>query len=478
MSSNLGSMFGGTAAGMGVASACMQIQASLSNNTLMPYDVAFEAAAQANWASNARQTPVCIVQPSSAQDLQQVITILDQQDAPFAIRSGGHNPAPGFSNIDDGVLVDLAKLTGLHFDGDKSVAVVGTGNRWGDVYDYLDQFGVTVAGGRTANVGVGGFTLGYLYGLVCDNVVDYEIVLADGSIVHANADAHDDLYWALKGGASNFGVVTSFTFTTYPIGELWGGVKVYAWDDLSGLLSAMHEYQSAPNKDPYANTYLQGFPNNRKLGLILSMVYLKHDANAAAFEPFNKFTPLLDTTGFKSMGQLASSYPQPTVARVDWQVTSYKPSRPVTEKLGDLLQNAPALVSLPNIAAGSGAFGLQPISTSAIEQGRARGGNALGLAAVNQTWLHIDVGWGLAEDDETARGMPRSIIDELEHAARAEDAYLPYQFMNDASFEQDVIGHYGSANVERLREIEAKYDPNHRLKALLPGGFKIPQAEK
>lgn len=175
-----------------------------------------------------------------------------------------------------------------------------------------------------------------LYGLVCDNVINYEVVLADGSLVHANADDNEDLFWALKGGGNNFGeypsilfryihrarilmvtlgIVTCFTFATYPIPEIWGGVKIYAWDQLPGLLTAMNEYQSAPNKDPYANAYLQGFPSNRDMGLILTLVYFKPEANPAVFAPFANFTPQMDQTKFQTTGQLIASYPQIPVAR-------------------------------------------------------------------------------------------------------------------------------------------------------------------
>lgn len=105
-------------------------------------------------------TPSCIFQPTIAHDLEIVIPMLVQADVSFAIRSGGHMPAPGFANIDNGVLIDMSKLTTLQYDAGNSAVTVGSGNRWVDVYTYLDPFAVTVAGGRVNDVGVAGLTLG------------------------------------------------------------------------------------------------------------------------------------------------------------------------------------------------------------------------------------------------------------------------------------------------------------------------------
>lgn len=111
---------------------------------------------QAAWKS-----PSCNFQPTVAHDLEIVIQILGQADVSFAIRSGGHMPAPGFANIDEGVLIDMSKLTSLQYDAANDAVTVGSGNRWGDLYAFLDPFEVTVVGGRVNDVGVAELTLGY-----------------------------------------------------------------------------------------------------------------------------------------------------------------------------------------------------------------------------------------------------------------------------------------------------------------------------
>lgn len=131
----------------------------------------------------------------------------------FATRSGGHSPNPGWSSIGEGgILLDLQKLNAISVSDDKKVASIGPGQRWGKVYETLDAYELSVIGGRIPQVGVGGLILGGgffhfsgRYGLAADNVKNFEVVLADGSVVNANAGSNSDLFWALKGGGPNFG---------------------------------------------------------------------------------------------------------------------------------------------------------------------------------------------------------------------------------------------------------------------------------
>jgi FAD/FMN-containing dehydrogenase len=127
--------------------------------------------------------PTCIVQPLSTADVQKAVSYLSSQRVRFAIRSGGHSPLPLGANANDGVLIDTSSLTTRQYSKQDQTVRVGTGLRWGDVYSYLDQYRVTVVGGRVLDVGVGGLILGSglsylsdLYGMACDNVVNFEVV--------------------------------------------------------------------------------------------------------------------------------------------------------------------------------------------------------------------------------------------------------------------------------------------------------------
>jgi hypothetical protein len=139
-----------------------------------------------------------------------------------------------------------------------------------------------------------------------------------------------------------------------------------------------------------------------------------------------------------------------------------------------IVTTSPELDTIKNLTAGSIAVGWQPISTSAVMAGHARGGNALGLERVNQTWLVIDIGWWNAEDDHVANEATASLVAKIEAAAKSRRKYVDYIFMNDADVTQDVIRHYGNTSVAKLRKIQRRYDPREVFQKLVPGGFKLP----
>ncbi|KAL7624894.1 hypothetical protein AAE478_004108 [Parahypoxylon ruwenzoriense] len=460
---------------------CDRIKTELGNNTVEPTESSYETLSTENWSQTVWAKPSCIVQPSSNEELSYVLTTLADRKVKFAVRSGGHSVVPGAANINGGALIDLQKFNAVEYDADKSVAVVGSGLRWKEVYAQLDPYNVTVVGGRVVDVGVGGLTLGGglsyladLYGLVCDNVVNFEVITAAGKVINANEETNPDLFWALKGGANNFGVVTRFTLKTYPIHDVWGGVRVYSLDALPALFDAMYEYQMVGNKDPYANIMLQAFPTNATIGAILNMVYLKPEESPEAFAPFQNIVPLVDMTKLQTLTELQSAAPLPELTRVNWFSSSFKTDRDLFKTVSEIVSSGPELDNIKNLTAGSLAFGWQPISSSAVLKGRAHGGNALGLEAVNQTWLVLDVGWWSPEDDELANNYTQSMINRIDEAAKSSNNYVDYIFMNDAAGDQPVFEHYGAENVEKLKGTAAKYDPNGVFQHLASGGFKLP----
>ena len=170
-------------------------------------------------------------------------------------------PVPGAANITDGVLISLSHLNQVILSPDHTTVQIDSGLRWAKVYTYLGQYNLTVAGGRYGDVGVGGLLLGgginYFgsqVGWSMNTVVSYEVVLANGTVVNASADSNADLYWALKGGSSNFGIVTRFTMTTLSITQLYGGLAVYQPDSLVDYVDAIANYMAPGGgiEDPLA----------------------------------------------------------------------------------------------------------------------------------------------------------------------------------------------------------------------------------
>lgn len=229
---------------------------------LSPQDSLFEARQDSYWSRTAAVNiqPKCILQPTSAQQVSEALKRLNQQSEYFAVRSGGHMPGAGSNNIVGGVTIDLGRMDWTRFDAASETVDIGPGARWLSVYTELQRHGRVVAGGRDGNVGVAGLLLGggisYFtarHGFGCDNVIAYEVVLADGRIVTADAENHVDLFRALKGGCGNFGIVTNFRMRTFRSGKAWGGITFYPKEAAPEAVTALVEFTDKVESDPDSN---------------------------------------------------------------------------------------------------------------------------------------------------------------------------------------------------------------------------------
>src|SRR5437016_5575733 len=162
--------------------------------------------------------PALIARCASADDVAKVVGFARDRGLPLAIRGGGHNGA-GLGTVDDGVVIDLSSLKGVEVDPKARTVRVAGGAVWGEVDRATNEHGLATPSGIIATTGVGGLTLGgglghltRKCGLSIDNLLEAEVVLANGERVRASADENPDLFWALRGGGGNFGVVTEFVF--------------------------------------------------------------------------------------------------------------------------------------------------------------------------------------------------------------------------------------------------------------------------
>ena len=251
-----------------------------------------------------------------------------------AIRGGGHN-GPGLGTCDDGLVIDLAQMRGIHVDPSNNMVRVEGGCVWGDVDKATHPHGLAVPSGILSSTGVGGLTLGggigYLarqYGLTIDNLLGVEMVLADGRSITANRDENADLFWAVHGGGGNFGVVTSFLFRTNPVQTVYGGPMFWPLDLSADLLRFWQDFILSATEDingwfAFATVPpVAPFPEQYHLQKMCAVVwcYTGDMAKAeAAFEPIRKFSPpAIDFSGPIPFPALQSMFDALYPAGLQW----------------------------------------------------------------------------------------------------------------------------------------------------------------
>jgi FAD/FMN-containing dehydrogenase len=217
---------------------------ALRGPMILPPDPAYDEA-RAVYNAMIDKRPAAIARCADVADVIECVRFARRHGVDLAVRSGGHN-AGGLAVRDDALVIDLSSLRSTTVDPAAHTVRVDAGCRWGDVDHATGAFGMATPSGIIASTGVGGLTLGggigYLarrFGLTVDNLLSADVVLADGSLVTASDQSHPDLFWALRGGGGNFGVVTSFRFACHEIGEhgmIIGGPVLYDLDDTEAVM--------------------------------------------------------------------------------------------------------------------------------------------------------------------------------------------------------------------------------------------------
>ena len=218
-------------------------------------DEGYDAAA-AVWNGSIRRRPAIVARCTGPADVVAAIEFARRHHLPIAVRGGGHNIA-GNATCDDGLVVDLSMLRAVRIDPSRRVAHVSPGCVWGDVDHETQAFGLAVPGGIVSTTGVAGFTLGggfghltRRFGFASDNLIGADVVLADGSYLRASAEENDDLFWAIRGGGGNFGVVTSFDFHLHEAGpEVLGGLIFHPAERAPALLRFLRDFLPASSEE-------------------------------------------------------------------------------------------------------------------------------------------------------------------------------------------------------------------------------------
>ncbi len=242
------------------------LEAQMRGTLILPQDAGYDEA-RTLYNSMFDKRPAAIAMCDDVADVISALRFGREHGLTIAVRGGGHNVA-GKGSVDDGIVIDLSRIKNVHVDPQARTVQVGGGALWGDVDHATHAFGMATPTGIISTTGVGGLTLGggfgHLtrnYGLSIDNLLEADVVLADGSFVTASETENPDLFWALRGGGGNFGIVTSFTFRLHDVGMVYGGPIFYPADKTKMMLEFYRDWvKQAPRETSAFFGFHQGAP--------------------------------------------------------------------------------------------------------------------------------------------------------------------------------------------------------------------------
>jgi len=299
------------------------LKTSLRGPLIEPGDERYEAARRVYNGMIVRR-PAAIARCADVADVMAAVNFGRDHGTKLAVRSGGHNAA-GLGICDDGLVIDLSAMKGIRVDPRARTVQVQAGCVWGDVDHATHAFGLATPSGIISTTGVGGLTLGgglghltRKCGLTIDNLLAADVVLADGSFVTASAEENPDLYWALRGGGGNFGVVTSFLFQAHPVNTIYGGPTLWELDQAADVLRLYRNFLPQAPED--VNGFFAFlvvppapmFPEHLHLRKMCGIVWCctgGHQEAEAATRPLRSFgPPAFDYVGVMPFPALQSAF--------------------------------------------------------------------------------------------------------------------------------------------------------------------------
>lgn len=436
---------------------------------IRPGDDEYEEA-RGVWNGMIDRRPAEVIRCGSAGAVAAAVTSARERDLPLAVRGGGHNVA-GFATVDDGVVVDLGPMNDVHVDPERREVEVGGGALLGDLDAATQAHGLVVPSGVVSETGVAGLTLGggmgWLrgrWGLTCDNLVAAEVVLADGRSVRTSESEHPDLFWGLRGGGGNFGIVTRFRFRAHELGPEVAALFVFHDGRGDGMRDTFRFFRDfcADVSDRIAPVLIAGrvpegvefFPDGLEgtpFAAITAVYAGPAEEGEQALEPLRTFAePLVDLSGRMPYVEAQQAFDEDYPARelrYYWKSTNL-PS--LDDELIDIIvehtKRQPSPLSTVDVWHVGGAISRVP------EEATAYAGRDVAFL------LNPEANWQDPEHDEANITWARDILDAV---AKHAD---PRMYLNFPGFHEggaEAMRTTYGAKYERMLAIKRKYDPEN-----------------
>ncbi|KAL6802596.1 hypothetical protein GGI42DRAFT_29387 [Trichoderma sp. SZMC 28013] len=445
------------------------------------FDTTFYFIAQA-----AQIVPVCRVLPVNAADVAAILDIVRETGATFAVKSGGHNSYASGTNAENGITIDLSRLKDITISDDRKSVTVGAGCRFGEVYDKLEAHGLGCVGGRISSVGVSGLTMGggisffsSERGLACDNVISYELVLANGQILNVTEKSHPDLFWGMRGAGITFGIVTRMELRTFNLGQIWGGASVFAHENKTAVFDAFNKFVH-DGSDPSTEAFMLA-TDAAKDGNSVYTFIMSHSnpqSDTAVFDDIKRLTPLVSSTQIRTLKNLCDEMDSQNEPGFRFRTSSLsvKCDLPTLKQIDAIHKESVALLKdcdgfVPSIL-------YQPLLGPMLPSDET--GNALGIKLEDTPLIIVALLWRWTDiqHDKIIFDVADQFAEKVEKAAQAQGTFHRYQYLNYADRHQDVYGSYGEENRKRLLAIKAKYDPEDLMSTLRPGIIQLSGSQK
>ena len=430
--------------------------------------------------------PECRYLPSGPYDLRAALRRLVDSDTSFAVQAGGHSYNTGTSNIENGVTIDLSRLNTITLTDNNTAAWVGPGARWRDVYSSLEPHGLTMPGGRVADVGVGGYVLGGGFswfsaerGWVCDSVLEFEVVTPDGRVLYASAAQHEDLFWALKGSLGAFGIVTAIKMPTIEFTGIYGGVIIYDQRQIHKLVPALNNLAIA--EDEKKTQAIMNFVWNRGQNqhlYVASFTNTDNDASSPALANWTSIPNNVNALHTGPMSQAAEELLGPDLPKQ--RRTKFVLTTLASEEVIEYIHSS-FLSATTNTTDGSSTnlgdtviMTIQPLTRPHLAASAASG-NIFPLTDAEGALLivNVELYWDSKDQDDYFEQQIRKLHDAwMEEFARI--GALPstgWIYPNYAGAWQETYSpeRLGTNTTNELKKIREKYDGQGVWKRLVPG---------